>query len=304
MKTKRLFPFITMAIVVAPFVSTTGAQSIELGGVDFSTQRSPGEKCYRFVTEYIEFALDGARLSTEETILECAVTVDARGKQRLTCLKFEIKGKDGKILGIPKLMGWVNTLDNQTDELFGVKHADFQGLTTEDGPPLPPETIYRVYNTFVDFYAFNNVLAQPVRDSEKKSIAGLSSIGDEIEHHSAFSEPPTDLGETVGKGSYFKNGRVTLRWNGISMVNQRRCAIVGFDSGDSSFMLLMQPAPNQAMRVKGGSHYWGDLHLNLSDYWMEYATFKEFVTTQITVGENSPTATPLIMRLGTITLKH
>ncbi|MEZ5277907.1 MAG: hypothetical protein R3F07_16115 [Opitutaceae bacterium] len=266
---------------------------------DLSTPRAVGTHPYEFVTAYLSYAPDGSRLGAEETRMECDVTIRADHRQQLTCRRFELKDKDGVTRRIPALEGWENVMDEQAAEVLGIAHADFQGLTTDDGQPLSPDLAYRVYNTFVDFYAFNNIFAQPVSAETGRSIADLTSMGVEIEHYSAYSEPPVDLGDSVKKGSYFKNGRVTLEWLGNGTVKTQPCAIVSFDSGESSFQMLMEPAPGYAMEVKGGSHYWGTLFINLDDYWVEKATFREFVTTRMVMGEDPPMSA-LIQRMGTI----
>ena len=84
------------------------------------------------------------------------------------------------------------------------------------------------------------------------------------------------------KGSYFRNGRVTLEWLGAGTVGDQPCVLVVFDSCDSTFRMLMEPARGYAMEVRGGSNYWGTLFINLDDYWLEKATFKEFVMTRMT----------------------
>jgi hypothetical protein len=63
----------------------------------------------------------------------------------------------------------------------------------------------------------------------------------------------------------------------------------------------MEPIPDTPMRVKGGSHYWGDLFVNLDDYWVERATFTEIVIAEIVFGKSPPDST-LVKRLGTISL--
>jgi len=57
------------------------------------------------------------------------------------------------------------------------------------------------------------------------------------------------------------------------------------------------------VRVKSGSNYWGNLYINLDDYWLEKATFKEFVTTEMVLGENPP-ASAIVKRVGLISLAN
>jgi len=292
---------ILIVLLSASSIAIAQGSSAGSDATDLSTPRSVGTKSYQFVTAYLSYAPDGSRLGTEETRMECDVTIGMDHRQQLTCHRFELTDNDGVTKRVPGLEGWENVMDGQAAEVLGIAHADFQGLTTDDGQPLSPDVAYRVYNTFVDFYAFNNVFAQPVPPETGRSIADLTSMGVEIEHYSAYSEPPVDLGESVKKGSYFRNGRVTLEWLGNGMVETQTCALVAFDSGESCFQMLMEPAPGYAMDVKGGSHYWGTLFINLDDYWLEKATFREFVMTRMAMGDEPPMSA-LIQRIGTIRL--
>src|SRR5690606_35204386 len=106
------------------------------------------------------------------------------------------------------LAGWTNVIDHAADELLGVSFSDFAGLTTDEGEPLSPEIAHRVYNTFIDFYAFHNVFAEPSAEQDQ-DIGDLKSIGQVIEHYSSYSRPEVPVGGDEG-ASYFQNGRVTL----------------------------------------------------------------------------------------------
>jgi hypothetical protein len=224
--------------------------------------------------------------------------VDDTGRQTLTAHKFELINKDGVRMSIPRLEGWQNIMDSESDELLGVPHEDFAGLRTDTGEPLSPEIAHRVYNTFVDFYAFNNVFAEP-SSAEGNDIGDLTSIGQVIEHYSAYSKPSVSLGETVAEGSYFQNGRVTLEWKGMSRAGGNACALVGFDSGESEFRMGLEPAPGMELTVKGGSQYWGDLYINTQNLWLEKGTFIEIVLARVDAGDNPPIDT-VIKRIGQI----
>lgn len=297
MKTIASLTLVTLGLnsLVAPTLAAGG-----MDAVDFSTARSAAEKDYRFVTLYHSYAPDGTLTGTESTDMRCAISVDPEGRQELTCLGFDLRDNEGTIRSIPKLNGWINEIDPEADEVLGIPHADFVNLSDADGAPLDPNLGYRVYNTFVDFYAFTNVFGEPIPGDDSKDISDLTAIGDIIEHDSAYSEPPVNLGAAIKEGSYFRNGRVTLEWLGMSRIGSQDCALVRFDSGESGFVMLMEPTPDMAMAVKGGSHYWGDLFINVDDYWVEKVTFKELVLSEMTFGENPPVSA-VIKRLGTIT---
>jgi hypothetical protein len=56
-------------------------------------------------------------------------------------------------------------------------------------------------------------------------------------------------------GSSFKNGQITLEFKGLSVVNGKDCALIAYDSGESSFKILMQPTPEMQIQIVGSSHY-------------------------------------------------
>ena len=298
-KTMKLSKTLMLAILM--LISGFSSQILLAGlpPTDFSKPRAPGDGAYRFTTRYLTYASDGSKVSEERTILEIDLKIDGDGQQYLTCRSFKLQKADGSMLEIPQLSGYRNTMDTSSEQVLGVNHSDFLGLKTDDDAALTPDMEYRVYNTFVDFYAFNNVFAQPVESSTDKSIADLRLVGQKIVHHSAFSEPPVDMGDAVEKGSYFKNGEVTLEWKGSSTVNGVLCELVEFDSGESSFEMFMEPVPDMKLHVKGGSQYWGDLYINTTSLWVEEARFKELVILQFEMDDN-PGSSSIIKRIGVI----
>ena len=88
-------------------------------------------------------------------------------------------------------------------------------------------------------------------------VQNLKHIGDKIVHGASFSQPSVSLGSQVAEGSYFKNGEITLALKGLSLVNEKTCAMLEYDSGESSFYMLTKPMANMEVTTKGSSHYWG-----------------------------------------------
>jgi hypothetical protein len=116
-----------------------------------------------------------------------------------------------------------------------------------------------------------------------KGAQDLHYIGDTVIHNSSFSKPPVNLGSQIAAGSYFQNGEITLAFNGLGLINKKACAILGYDSGESSFYMLMKPMPNMEITTKGSSHYWGDIYKDLASGWIQKATLKEMVVSQTTI---------------------
>lgn len=273
------------------------ASAADACAADFSRARTEGRHSYNFTTEYRTYAPDGTCTLTEAVSVDFDLNRAADGAQTLECTRFTLTKGDGTKRTIPALEGWTHVLDLAAAEVMGIRHADFDNLVQDDGAPLPPELGYRVYNTFVDFYAFNNVFGDP--QPCEGSIADLKTPGQTIRHFSAFSQPPVNLGGAIKEGSYFKNGCVTLTYDG-TRTGERTLAIVDFDSGDSSLLMLMEPAPGMKINVKGGSHYWGTLYIDTADMWLEKASFNEVVLSEITIAETQK-VTATIIRSGWIT---
>lgn len=260
--------------------------------IDLTRGREPGIRNYLSSTDFITYAPDGTISMKENLSMKVTISRDTEGVQSLKCLEFQHTTPDGMTHTIPALSGWSHKLSKEeTPEVLGIHHGDFAALKYENGDILPPDVGYRVYNTFVDFYAFNNVFAENAEGSLDRSIGALKTPGQIIEHYSANSKPPVNLGDAVKEGSYFQNGNVTMQFKGWSKVNDTACILVGFDSGDSSLMMLMEPAPGTPLRMKGGSHYWGELYINNNTLWVEESSFREIILSEMKFGDNPPMST-------------
>jgi hypothetical protein len=119
-------------------------------------------------------------------------------------------------------------------------------------------------------------------------IHNLRYIGDSIEHHTSLQEAPVDLGDLALPGSVFQNGRIILHFKGLSLHDNHPCAIVKFDSGESSFVMIDQQRSGKQRTSIGSSHYFGDLHINLDSFWINKVVMSEFVTGQRTIEEQAP----------------
>jgi len=257
---------------------------------DFAGARSPQPQLFDMETIVITYAPDGKRVNTDVLRLQLKCTpARAIGKDadEYTCVRFAVKFGDAAEVTVPALADWTypfKTTATGVDEkgqVFGIDHAKFEKLVDANGQPLPVDKAYYVYNAFIDFHGFCNVFAEPTTGG--KGIQDLKSIGDKIIHAAAFTEPPVNLGSGIKEGSTFKNGEVTLEFKGLSIVDGAACAIVAFDSGQSSFQMLMNPVPNMEVRAVGASHYKGDIHIDLATRWPRKVTMDELVVAESTV---------------------
>ncbi|MFB3107691.1 MAG: hypothetical protein ACE1ZA_22575 [Pseudomonadales bacterium] len=263
-------------------------QEFHLGGV-----RSAGTRYFDMTTTLVKYRADGKRSAAETYRLKLRCVSkgeDARVDDRYTCKQFLYVHPDGKEVEIPALKGWTYSSSSANDYVLGIDHARFQNLADQDGNPLGSEESYYIYNTFIDFHTFCDVFATPPATGQ--GIQNLTRVGQRITHVASNSAPATSLGSHFKTGSYFKNGKITLEFMGLSVIDDRPCAVVGFDSGNGSFQMLMEPSPGLAVKTTGSSHYFGDIHVDLGSKWARRVHMRELVIAQTNVprpGNTTPT---------------
>jgi hypothetical protein len=137
---------------------------------------------------------------------------------------------------------------------------------------------YPIYNSFIDFHGFCDVFARPTTGG--KGVQDLEAIGQAIRHAAAFTEPPVNLGKGIKAGSVFRNGDVRLVFKGIGLVDGAACAIVGYDSGESTLKMIVPLSADKDIVTEGGSEYIGDIYVDLATRWVRRVTLDEFVITE------------------------
>ena len=273
--------------------ATLGMEDSILGGTfDLGGLRANDPQRFDMETRVITYAPNGDRVETDVYRLELTWTpgsatagpVTADGAGQYTCNRFSVQFGAGPEVEIPALAGWTHLFKPGLDEkgqVFGVDHARFENLVDANGQPLPVGTAYFVYNSFIDFHGFCDVFPRPT--AEGKGVQDLTHIGQRIVHAAAFSEAPVSLGTGIKEGSTFRNGEITLEFKGLSLVDSAACAILAYDSGESSFPMLMEPMPNMEVSTVGSSHYYGDIHIDLATRWARKITMGEMVVSETTV---------------------
>ncbi|MEN6575092.1 MAG: hypothetical protein ABFD90_02025 [Phycisphaerales bacterium] len=264
--------------------------SILRGTFDLAAPRSRDPQTFEMETRILTYALDGTRtnINVLKLRLECNPGATAgTDADQYTCIRFAVRFGAGPEVGVPAMANWSYPFRNtgsgidEKGQVFGIDHAKFEKLVDANGQPLPADKAYFVYNAFIDFHAFCNVFAEPAAGG--KGIQDLKHIGDKVVHAAAFTEAPVNLGAGIKKGSTFKNGEVTLEFKGLSLVDGAACALMTYDSGESSFQMLVTPMPNMEIRSVGSSHYKGDIHIDLANRWVRKVTMDELVVTETTV---------------------
>jgi hypothetical protein len=295
MKNKTMLMLLSLTIVcgIAPLL-TAGAtvkndailrQTFNLGG-----ERSQQIQYFMMESKLLMYALDGKRVSTDvfRLRLKCvpAKTAGTKGDQ-WTCTRFTVQLGDEPEVGVPAIKNWTYVFKlpptgiDDKGQTLGIDHAQFANLVDASGKALPSDKSYHVYNAFIDFHAFCDIFAARIEGG--KGIQDLKRIGQRIVHAAANTEAPVNLGSSIAEGSTFKNGEVTMEFKGLSRVARAACAMVGFDSGESSFKMFAKPAPDMEMRVIGGSHYKGDIYIDLLTNWVRKVTMYELVVSEVTL---------------------
>jgi len=272
-------------ITTCVFISTAAAQlTLDPDNTyNLDGERTQETHYYIMESKLINYDLDGTRAGTDifRLRLKCTPSNNADEGYEYTCTKFTVQLGDAQEVLIPALENWSYIYYDNIDEqgqVFGIDHSKFDNLTDSNGNPIPPDKSYHVYNAFIDFHSFCDVFAE--QTLEGSGIQDLTKIGQKIVHAAANSEPPTNLGSNIAEGSYFRNGEITLEFKGISTVNGRTCALLGYDSGESTYKMIQQPAPNFDVVTTGTSHYMGDIYKDLQSGWVQKVTLTEFVVSE------------------------
>jgi hypothetical protein len=268
------------------------AQSPRLDHLDkeFNLAGAHSQQTQYFMMEskLIIYALDGKRLGTDiyRLHLKCVPAQLAKtAGDEYTCSRFTVQQGEAAETAIPALVNWTyvfkGTEPDEKGQVLGIDHSKFVNLVDAEGKALPTDKTYHVYNAFIDFHAFCNVFADPTPSGN--GIQNLKKIGQKIVHVAAFSEPPVNLGDNILAGSFFKNGEITLEFKGVSVVNGKSCALLAYDSGESSFKMLTRLTPEMEIRTIGSSHYFGDIYKDLATQWVQKVTMAELVVSETTL---------------------
>lgn len=255
--------------------------------------RTPETRRFKMETKVVYIEADGTRGTPVVLRLELEASPVGESEEqghRYQCLGTTYQRGEEPEVGIPSLKGYAYVLRRNEDgsfhqdgKIFGLDHGRFQSLVDDHGNPMPPEMCFSLHNMFVDFHAFCDQFARSTA-SGKGGMQDLRRVGDRIVHEAAFSNPTEQLTGSTGQGSEFRNGEVTLRFVGLSLVDERPCAVVHFDSGDSSFNIAVNHSPELQLNSVGAAHYWGDLFLELESKWVRQCVMGEFTVSQTSLG--------------------
>lgn len=236
-------------------------------------------------TEFVHMGFNGRRTETETYFLTLrCIPAASLGKKhdQYTCREFYLRLNSEDVVTIPALRLWEYELDPMSGldgkaPVFGVPHNRFEGIIDSRGNKLSPDIRYAIYNNFIDFHALNDALSRPLFG---RGIEQLKTVGDRIVHPAAFTEAPVNLGSAVMPGSVYRNGEVTLELKGISVVDNTLCALIGYDSGESTLKMIMASPDGANVLTEGGSEYKGDIYIEFETGWVRKVTLDESIVTE------------------------
>jgi len=204
---------------------------------------------------------------------------------KFTCARFSMQRGDSPEVTIPALKGFSyevskelldrNGFDEQ-GRLYSIPEELFEGLIDDTGAELPFDVCYQVYSAFFYYNGYTEY-AEPT--SEGKGVQHLKRIGEKIVHDGAFVELPVP-GKLAKKGSSWKNGEITLELKGLTVMDDRPCAILSLDSGDCTLVMPLTVMPVMKLKTVGVSHYQADITLDLESKWVRKL---EMILSEITV---------------------
>ncbi len=256
------------------------------GPFDLSLERTSEEQFYEMQTQFIHMGFNGVRTGVETYLfrLKCNPAGLSGGTlDEYSCSEFGLQLGSEPIVTIPALRGFTyrfNYLSGVTDRgpLFGVPQSPFRGMKDNLGNPIAADVCYATYNNFVDFHALCDVFPRPLKYI--RGVEQLKNIGDRIVHPGANSEAPVSLEGVVRPGSVFRNGELTLELKGLSLLESRPCALLNYDSGESTLRMSFIRGDTEDLKMEGGSEYTGDIYIDLTSGWVRKVTLDEFVVTQ------------------------
>jgi hypothetical protein len=243
---------------------------------DLGGERSMEPHYYHLQTEVAIHSTKGILKSTDvyRERLICEPGDRSAGEaDTFTCARFSLQREDGPEVTIPSLKGFSYKVNKQRldkagldeeGQLYGIPEAQFEDLIDSTGEKLPFEVGYQVYSAFFYYHGYTDY-AEPT--AEGNGVQHLKKVGDKIVHDAAFAELPLP-GSLAGKGSFWKNGEVTLEFKDLGEVDGSACAILGLDWGECRWAMPMTIMRPMRLKTVGVSFCRGDIFLDLESRWV------------------------------------
>jgi hypothetical protein len=207
---------------------------------------------------------------------------------RFTCKKFTLKRGDDPEVAIPSLEGFTYDVNkelldangiDENGELYSVPEETFEDLEDDSGAKLPFEVGYQVYSAFYYYHSYTD-FAEP--SPQGHGIQDLKRVGDRVIVEGSFAESPLP-GKLAKDGSFWKNGEITLSFNGLGPVGSKLCAVLGLNSGVCHWSMPMTYMPIMNLKTVGVSNYQADIYLDLESKWVRKLDMVLFEITSTTM---------------------
>jgi hypothetical protein len=261
------------------------AREWRLGG-----PRRPGTRYYAQENTSTEIAPDGTRAepTTIRLWIEVRAGLDDQGRTTIVCRcrRATLARGSSAQRSLQAFQDYEYELHLGVDadgQVFGIEHADFAGLIDDGGEALELLEGFQLYGAFIDFHMFDSLSARGGGEFES-DLGSLRRIG-QRETTAVGIAVPIHLEPAVLPGSSFKNGSITIGFQGLTLEGAAACALLDLESSDGSFELFLAPEPGLRVRASGGSSFTGSLSLELDSGWMSRLEFREFVVSRLTLGE-------------------
>lgn len=213
-------------------------------------QQTPVEKRYKMTADYINYDLNGKFLNKFRAsgIVTCGLEDgNVRWNNCNVASSFTENGE------FPE--------GNKMNYMEGFTYKPGDNMVADDAfPDFPPDSYY-AKNLVWDMLGFD--------------AFGLAFL-DSLQLNKSFSAKNLEGAlPLAGEGS-FVNRNTTARWNGISEINGKLCAVIEFRQLNGSVEVK-----NPGMEMKGRSHYWGNIWVSLLYRTIEYGDLYESVTMKL-----------------------
>ena len=146
-------------------------------------------------------------------------------------------------------------------------------------PSCPLKSGTRVYSAFYYYHSYTDFAEPP---SQGHGIQDLKRIGDRVVVEGSFMESPLP-GKLAKDSSFWKNGEITLVFNGLSIVDGKSCAVLGLDSGVCHWSMPMTYMPIMNLKTVGVSNYQAGIYLDLESRWIRKLDMVLFEITSTTM---------------------
>jgi len=249
MKSKLLLVFV---LVSSGFIARTQSMKLEIPNYlpkNVKTDQSTPQT-YRVTTDYFDFDLTANFIKKAQVAgtFTCYLENDSVKWNDVTIAEsnsFKEPFPDGQKQTALENFTYIQSPDC-------LKEQFFSSMPTVD---------FRLKNLIWDMIAFE-VFVYPYWDSLSLNIPFEAKlINGEVQ---------------MANDGVFENKEIKLTWIGVAKINNELCAIIKYSQMNGKLELN-----TENLKMKGRSHYWGEVYVSLKNKQIEYALLTEDVVTNV-----------------------